>query len=71
MNELQLAYQYLKEIGITQKLIRELSSKGIKPPRSISYSNQQLTRLVNENYIPNPKVDAVIIEMAVHMGYVG
>jgi hypothetical protein len=69
MNEVQLAYQYLKEIGITQKLIiRELSSQGIKPPRSISYSNQQITRLVNEGYIPNPKVDAVIIEMALKFG---
>lgn len=72
MNEVQLAYQFLKEMGITQKvIIRGLSWRGIKPPRSSGYSNQQLTRLVNENYIPNPKVDAVIIEMAVEMGYVG
>jgi hypothetical protein len=72
MNEVQMAYQFLKNEGITQKvIIRGLNMKGIKPPRSSEYSNQQLTRLVNENYIPNPKVDAVIIEMAVHMGYVG
>jgi hypothetical protein len=70
MNKLQLAYQFLKEFGITQKvIIRELSSQGITPPRSISYSNQQITRLINEGYIPNPKVDAVIIEMAIRLGW--
>ena len=70
MNELQLAYQFLKEFGITQKvIIRELSSQGITPPRTKSYSNQQLTRLVNDNYIPNPKVNDIIIKMAIRLGW--
>jgi len=70
MNELQLAYQFLKEFGITQKvIIRELSSQGITPPRSAAYSNQQLTRLVNENYIPNPKVNDIVFKMAIRLGW--
>jgi UDP-N-acetylmuramyl pentapeptide synthase len=70
MNKLQLAYQFLKEFGITQKvIIRELSSQGITPPRTKSYSNQQLTRLVNDNYIPNPKVNDIIIKMAIRLGW--
>jgi hypothetical protein len=72
MKEVQLAYQFLKNEGITQKvIIRGLNMKGIKPPRSSEYSNQQLTRLVNENYIPNQNAVDEIIAMAVHMGYVG
>jgi UDP-N-acetylmuramyl pentapeptide synthase len=65
MNKIQTAYKHLKENGISQQIIiRRLTKKGIKPARSESYSATKLSRLINENYAPNPDVEKEIILMA-------
>ncbi|MCR9064739.1 MAG: hypothetical protein NXI00_12275 [Cytophagales bacterium] len=65
MIEVQNAYKYLRDKGISQKyIINHLNKSNITPARSESYTPVKLSRMINEGYAWNQAAADAIIKLS-------